>query len=71
MKKFCEQRDSDKNKKIIVGMKRQLLEQRPGRVHFIAKLNTTCDKTKYIFYIKHHQNESKFYGFFFMSRYTW
>ena len=33
-------------------------------VHSIVKLNTMCDKNKSTFYIKHHQNESKFYHFF-------
>ena len=39
--------------------------------HFIVKLNTTCDKNKSTFDIKDHQNRSKFYQFFFMSKYTW
>ena len=28
-------------------------------VQSIVKLNTTCDKQQFTFYIKHHQNESK------------
>ena len=34
-------------------------------VHSVVKLNTTCNKKKSTFYIKHHQNGSKFYQFFF------
>ena len=40
-------------------------------VHSIVKLNTTCNKIKSTFYIKHHQNESKVYQILFMNRYTW
>ena len=39
--------------------------------HSIVKLNTTCGQKKFTFGKLHHQNESKFYQFFFMSRYTW
>ena len=39
--------------------------------HSIVKLNTTCGQNKITFGKLHHQNESKFYQFFFMSRYTW
>ena len=38
-------------------------------IHSLVMLNTTCDNI-YYFYIKHHQNGSKFYQFLFMSRYT-
>jgi hypothetical protein len=47
------------------------LMQIPWGVHFIVKLNTTCDKKRIsTFYIKDHQNRSKCFSFFFMSRYT-
>ena len=39
--------------------------------HSIVKLNTTCGQNKFTFGKLHHQTESKFYQFFFMSRYTW
>jgi hypothetical protein len=40
-------------------------------VHSIVKLNTTCDKEKYTFNIKDHQNRSIFFfHFLFMSRYA-
>jgi len=39
-------------------------------VHSIVKLNITCEKKKSTFSKLHHQNGSKFYQFFFMSRYT-
>ena len=39
--------------------------------HSIVKLNTMCGQNKFTFGKLHHQNESKFYQFFFMSRYTW
>ena len=38
--------------------------------HSIVKLNTMCDQKKSSFGKLHHQNGSKFYQIFFMSRYT-
>ena len=38
--------------------------------HSIVKLNTMCDQKKSSFGKLHHQNGSKFYQMFFMSRYT-
>ena len=35
------------------------------RGHSIVKLNTTCGQNKFTFGKLHHQNESKFYQFFF------
>ena len=39
--------------------------------HYIVKSRTTCEQKKPTFSKLHHQNGSKFYQFFFMSRYTW
>ena len=39
--------------------------------HYIVKLRTTCEQKKYTFSKLYHQNGSKFYQCFFMSRYTW
>jgi hypothetical protein len=39
--------------------------------HYIVKLRTMCEQKKSTFSKLHHQNGSKFYQFFFMSRYTW
>jgi hypothetical protein len=43
----------------------------PRGGHYIVKLRTTCEQKKSTFSKLHHQNGSKFYQIFFMSRYTW
>ena len=45
-------------------------DSRPRGGHSIVKLNTTSGQNKFTFGKSHHQNESKFYQLFFMSRYT-
>ena len=39
--------------------------------HYIVKLRITWEQKKSTFSKLHHQNGSKFYQIFFMSRYTW
>ena len=47
-----------------------VVEQTQGG-HYIVKLRITCEQNKSTFSKLHHQNGSKFYQIFFMSRYTW